>query len=224
MTKAELETQRARYYDLMAKSRAALRYGSYCKAVASAVSSWDYIDGMMQYERKYKEKEFTSIEGIDLVLKHAPMLFDGESLGRLESLLRGQRRIERDTSADLAGQLAQARALMWDAQRMWDHLERHPGLRQDELRAALGGEQAGWRSLADAWEQMGVIRRTPAGGSYRLAFVTQMDDMVSAKCSSCGAVSQARKVTFLEGRLCEKCRTLAVFVILPDEQSVGSKE
>ena len=35
-----------------------------------ALSSWDYIDGMMQYERRYNGEEFASIQGIDVILKY----------------------------------------------------------------------------------------------------------------------------------------------------------
>jgi len=93
MTKAEMEAHRAQYYELIAKARAARQDGRYREAVELAMSSWEYVDGMMQYERKYDDKKFSSIEGIDLVLEYAPILFDAESLDKLEFLLKKQRRL-----------------------------------------------------------------------------------------------------------------------------------
>ncbi|HVP11023.1 MAG TPA: hypothetical protein VMV94_07530, partial [Phycisphaerae bacterium] len=127
MTKAEMEAHRAQYYELIAKARAARQDGRYREAVELAMSSWEYVDGMMQYERKYEDKEFNSVEGIDVVLKYAPLLFDLDSLNRLEDLLKDRRRIERDTSADMGDKLAKATAMMWEARRMWNYLEREPG-------------------------------------------------------------------------------------------------
>jgi len=72
MNKAEMESHRNDYYALMAQAWAAHHKGLYRKAVEWALSSWDHIDGMMQYERRYGKKEFESIEAIDMVLKYAP--------------------------------------------------------------------------------------------------------------------------------------------------------
>ncbi|MEX2119396.1 MAG: hypothetical protein WD847_07365 [Pirellulales bacterium] len=214
MTKADMETDQAEYYALVARARAAQREGRYREAVELAVSSWDHIDGMMRYERKYADKQFVSIEGIEVVLRYAPLLFDFDSLNGLEALLRSQRRIEKNTSGGLADKLSKARGLMWDAHRLWVHLEEHVEVRQDELRRALQGDQERWRAVAEAWDTMELIRRTPEGGSYRLSLITRMDERVLAKCSSCGVVAKASKIKFLGAVECPKCGATAMFVIL----------
>lgn len=224
MTKAEMEADRAEYDALMARARLAIHQGLYREAVELAMSSWKHIDGMMQYKRKYEDKEFASIDAIDVVLQYAPLVFDCRSLEALESLLKDQRRIEKNTSEDLGDKLAQARALMWDAHRLWDYLERHDSIRQDDLRATFGGDQDRWRSLAVTWERMGLVRRTSEGGSYRLALVTRMDEAVPGKCSSCGTVEEAPKIRFLEERVCSNCRAGVFFVILSRMPGSGTKE
>jgi len=139
MTKAELERHRDQYQLWVSKARAAAHQGSYREAVELAVSSLDSVDGMMQYERKYGDAESVNVEGIEIVLRCAPPIFHFHSLDSLESLLKAQRRIERNASGDIPGGLREARAVMWDAHRLWSHLERHPDCRQDELCGALGG-------------------------------------------------------------------------------------
>jgi hypothetical protein len=224
MTKAEMEVHRAQYYELIAKARAARQEGLYREAVELAMSSWNYIDGMMQYERKYEDKEFGSIEGIDMVLKYAPMLFDRESLDKLEVVLKNQRRIERDTSADMANKLAEARMLMWDARRMWDYLEQHPQSRQDELRVVLGGNQEQWRGMAEAWDQMGLLCRRPDGGSYRLTLVTGPEDVLRGKCPSCGLVARAPRSRLLSEVVCPNCHKAVSFVVLCKEALAKKEE
>jgi len=213
MTKAEMERDYRNYETKMKTARAAHRDGMYRDAVKLALSAWDHIDGMMQYARRYEKTEFDSIEAIDLVLKYAPMLFDYATLDTLESMLKSQRRIERDTAADMGEKLSSARALMWDAHRMWNHIEEHAETMQDELRARLGGDQAGWRSIAEAWEKMGILRRSADSGSYRLALITRLGEVVSAKCPSCGEVADAPKAMWLEYTVCPHCHASVLFVI-----------
>lgn len=224
MKKADMEGHRAEYQSLMVKAWSAEREGLYRTAVELALSSLNHIDGMMQYERRYESKEFDSIQGIDMILKYAPLLLDFNSLDTLETLLKNYRRIDKNTSESLADKLAKARVLMWDTHRLWDHLERNPETRQDGLRRVLGGDQDQWRSVANAWEKMGLLRRTPEGGSYRLALSTRMGELVSAKCPSCGGVVNAPKAMFLEKLACPECRTTVLFVILSTETSTGTKE
>jgi predicted RNA-binding Zn-ribbon protein involved in translation (DUF1610 family) len=177
---------------------------------------------MMQYERKYgfytdHNKAFDSIAAIEMVLKYAPLLFDFQHFDVLQNLLKNCRRIEKDTSENFGDKLAEAQARMWDNHRLWDHVERNPDTRQDELRRILGGNQDQWRSVAEEWETMGLLRRTPEGGSCRLALVTSMEELVRGKCPSCGNVVEASKALLLEQLPCPKCRVTGLFVILPTE-------
>ncbi len=214
MKKAEMEAHRADYDDLMRKAVSAEREALYSQAVKLALSSWEHIDGMMRYKNRYSDAEFSSIKAIDLVLKYAPYLFDFRSLDKLEALLKGCRRIETKTSDSMAEKLKAARAFMWGAHRLWDHIERNPNTRQDKLRQRLGGEQDVWRSIADTWEKMGLLTRTPESGSYRLALATRMGGVVNAKCPSCGNVVSAPKAMLLEKSDCPECRKSVLFVIL----------
>src|SRR5438445_210985 len=112
MKKSEMEAHRDEYQARMAAARAAERDGLYREAMAEALSAWDFIDGMMQYEKRYEERSFDSVAAIDLVLRYAPLLLDRKSLDTLERLLKEYRRIERDTDADMGAKLASARAAL----------------------------------------------------------------------------------------------------------------
>ncbi len=224
MKKAEMESHAAEYRVLMCTARSALQERRYREALDLALSSWEHIDGMMQFERKRTRKEPTTVEGIDIVLKHAPLLLDFQSLDKLDALLKSQRRIERNTSHNMAEKLVKARGLIWDAHAMWDHLERHPGAREDQLRQALGGDQLQWRSVAEAWERMGLVSRTPDAGSRRLSLSTQMTEAVLAKCPSCGVVARGAKARFLGELTCPKCRATVLFVILSRRPGTDAKE
>lgn len=213
-SKAELDSDRARYHELMGQARSALKDGRHDEAVQIAACSCKYIDGMMQFERKYEDREFSNIEAIDVILNYAPLLFHFQVLDDLESLLKSQRRIDRDASDDLAGDLSKARARMWEAYQLWNHLEQTGECRQDELRTALGGNEEQWRSIAESWEQIGLIHRTPERGLFRRSLTTQLDAEATAKCPTCGAVINELKHKLLERIACPKCQTKGSFVFL----------
>jgi hypothetical protein len=180
MKKATMVEHRDEYRRLVEGAQSSLQRGLFREAIETASSSWDYIDGMMQYERKYEDKEHKTIEGVEIVLEYAPLLFDLDRLEALETMLKDKRKLERNTSHDLGEKLAKAKALMWQAHGLWDHLEKHPHTKQDGLRRAPGGDQDQWRQVGLSWEEMGLVSRSRDEGSYRLSLVTQMDALVLA--------------------------------------------
>lgn len=222
LRKADMEAHHAEYHRLMNEALVAVRRGMYQEAVRLAVCSWDYVDGMMQYARKYEQLDFDSVTSIDLVLKYAPVLFDFEKLNLLDNLLRNQRRIERDTADDLGAMLAEARVLMWDAHRLWTHIENNPDAQEDTLFQALGGRRDRWRAIAEAWDEMGILIRKREKDSCRLSFSTRMGEIVWAKCPRCGKQAEAPKAMFLEPLKCPGCGDATLFVILAG--SAAAKE
>ena len=215
MKKAEMEAHRDRYSGILAEARAAVSNGLYNEAVKLALSSWDYVDGMMQYVRRYEEREFDSIEAIEIVLKYAPVLLHYESLDVLESLLQRSRRIEKNTTTHLGDQLVAARQTLERAHRLWDRLETDGAIRQDHLARTFGGEQAEWRGIAELWETVGIVDRLPEGCSYILKLGTRLGALATGKCPACGVTEEAPKAIFLEKTTCPKCSSAVAFVLLP---------
>lgn len=204
-----MEAHRAAYCAATIDAKSAVTRGNYREAIRLALSSLEHVDGMIQYERKYGNIQIDNVESIEIILKFAPFILDYEALDDVDGLLKGQRRIDKHTSDNLAEKLTQAREQMWEAHRLWEHLERNPKTKQDEL-----GQKADNSGLiSDMWWQMGLIDRVVEGDSYRLSLITQMSDVVLAKCPSCGAVGKALKSNFLAEVTCPKCKAKVRFVI-----------
>jgi len=214
-----MESAYGQYHSWMARARETAQNGLYRRAVQEALEAWPFIDGMMQYGRKYTAEEFETIPAIDLVLEYVPLLLDFRQLDHLETLLKQCRRIERDTAADVGEQLTKARSRMHAAHRLWDYIEHHPDARQAELRTALGGQQQEWVDMVTTWEKMGLLRRTAESGTYRLTFCTRMGEVISAKCPACGTVTEAPKAMLLAELTCPDCKKKVVFVLVPPHAS-----
>lgn len=211
MKKAEMEYHYHAYQARMDKVRKDVNGGLFTEALKSAFAAWEHVDGMIQYARKYNEREFNSIEAIDCVLKYAPFLFDFESLDSLEQMLKS---IKKNTNISIADRLSGARKLMAEVHKFWNYLEYNHGARQDRLAKLLGGDQDQWRYIAESWERMGLLVRLKEGNTYLLNLQTRMGALTNGKCPRCGSCQKAPKAMLLELTKCPDCSEQVYFVIL----------
>ena len=214
MKKDEMAYDCNLYRQYIKRAKEYVRQGLFAEGIKSAFQAWEYVDGMMQYARKYEDREFTSVEAIDYVLRYAPLLFGFDSMDNLEEMLKSCKRIEKNTSVCLAERLEEARGLMGRAHALWNYLEFRPNVLQSNLGKQLGGRQEDWRTIAESWEKMGLLERTRQGNSYRLALKTRMGAVIRGKCPGCGSVQEAPKGMLLEPLSCPECRREVFFVIL----------
>ncbi len=112
LSKAELELHASEYQRVMHYAREMLAAGNFRIAVEAAVGACHFVDGMMRYEKKYYGSSFDRIEGIDIVLVYAPLIFHSSSLEDLDDLLKSKKQIDKNASADLAADLVAARERM----------------------------------------------------------------------------------------------------------------
>ncbi len=205
--KAELELAHDEYQALILQARQAKADRQYDRAIDLAIQCWVHVDSMMRYAQKYQDREFDSLECIDLVLELAPPLFHFESLDKLAALLKEQRRIDKQASADLAAKLAEARARMWEAHRAWS---------QVELQAAspCAPSSVALASLPGLWESLGLLVWKQVGNDRVPGLAIGLDEQAKGKCSSCGAVAKAKKARFLSAGTCPRCKSDGFFVFL----------
>ncbi len=224
MKKAELEVHYANYKERLLRAKASLQEGDYSKALKTAISTLSYIDGMMQFERRYNKREFASIEAIDMILEHAPLLFDLQSVIDLEELLKGSRRIEKNTTDSLNERVSEARVMLWEAYRLWKLLEHQGEASLDSLQETLGTNGGHWRVVATAWETMGVVQRQHDTNSDRVTLATRMNASSLAKCPACGAIVRAAKAKFLREQSCPKCKAVNLFVVIETQPTTDSSQ
>jgi len=214
MNKNEMEAHHVEYNRLSEEVRKAQARGLYGDAIKLAKDSWSHIDGMLQYARRHLKVEISSIDTIEVVLKYAPLLFDKSSLDEIGTLLKECRTVEKNTSENMGEKLSNARDLMWNAHRLWNHIEHHSCVYQNTLRDTLGGDQDQWRRMVELWEKMGLLRRQRTGTSCQLSLATRFGELVTGKCQFCGELAEAPKAMFLEKVTCTQCSQHVLFVIL----------
>lgn len=210
MTKDELLAHQQKYQELWNRAQSEREAGNLQRAVDLAASAWTYIDGMMRYEEKYEEREFDSIEAIDLVLEEAPYLLDFARLDELEELLKSKRRIDNKAEADIADDLSEARKTLELVYQLCDRLDRRGPLARKDL---IESENA-------AEETSGVLRKTEAVGLVhrdsqgRYVFQNPIEQTFNAKCPSCGAARGGTLEMLLERIGCAQCNSKEIPVLL----------
>jgi hypothetical protein len=209
-----MEEEWSKYREIISAATASEQQELYQNAIALAKSSWPHIDGMMQFERKRLGHEWVRVEGIELVLKYAPLFFDFESLDAIETLLKAERRIAKNSVGNLSNGVAAARLLMFDAYRVWNYLERLPAGSADDSGNSHFFAADVAASVIQFWEKLDVVRRATSERLTRFGLSTRMDEQVCAKCPSCGVLAKTTKAKFLRERDCPKCQHTVVFVLL----------
>ncbi|MGE0608847.1 MAG: hypothetical protein AB7O62_17260 [Pirellulales bacterium] len=221
MTKAEKVYHRDQYYQLLSAAKIAVSNSLYSLGIERALAACEFVDGMMQYESKYEQREFSSVEAIDLILQWAPLIFDLQSLDRLAALLKSQKRIDRNASDDLTDNVARAKKWMWAAHAIWDQVERSPGIEIGTVSRLIGYEDNRCEEIVEAWKRMGLILLEPHGGKFRLLLATRTEGTVKAKCSSCGVLVRGTQRKLLDDQKCPKCTRIVAFVTVARENTYG---
>jgi hypothetical protein len=210
--KAELESDFNQYSILRSKMRHAENVGQFQEALVIAVASFEHIDGMMQFDKKFgKQSQFYSIDTIDFVLKHAPMLFDIASIDKLEVLLKAKRTIEKNTTADLAELVTTARSNVLEAYRLWTLFDEAHAVTKTHLK-----NEPILRTIVKFWLKLGLVRLVTSDGAEHHEFTTRMTEKVRGKCPSCGATGAGTKLKLLDVINCPRCKKSVNFVFLAD--------
>lgn len=213
MAKADLQADQAAYDRVLAIAGEAERAGDYSRAISHAIRAWPFLEGMMQFERRWEGATFKSIPCVDMVLRLAPPLLNWSALDQLETLLRARRAIDRSTSDDLADRLRGARALLALAHSIWRHVQANPGASYDAVRADVQGGHSDLRNIIDRWVDMGILVRTGPSSDTRLRLATDLGRAMTAKCSACGENVAMAFRDALHPRSCPKCGDLSEFVL-----------
>lgn len=204
-----MEAHHATYAVLIAAAQRAIDQGLIREAISKAIESWEHIDGMIQFVRKYSKQEIEDIEGIDFVIKFAPLLLDAPSLNKLEVFLDENRRIKRHSAGRVSDQLASARMLINDLHRVWDELETRGEVPEDRIGQLLNGA----KGVIDVWQQMGLIRVVSKEHMPHFRIATRMGEIIPCKCPACGKVGQTIKAMALEPTKCPHCNELVLLVM-----------
>ena len=215
MTKAELEFESQAYFRAVEAAQLRERNHQYKAAIASAVTAWPHVVGMMQFSAKFEERTIESVDAFDIALRYCPCLLDCRTLEALASYLAGEKRRFKGTKYGTAELFESAKQFLWDCHSLWEFLADSGEIKRSDLAQRFGTGQTRLTRAIKVWQEMGLIRMSPTV----LTLATRLGMLTSAKCWHCGVVASAPKSMFLEKQPCESCGKSDFFVLVANSLS-----
>ncbi|MCA9092853.1 MAG: hypothetical protein KDA68_05170 [Planctomycetaceae bacterium] len=213
MKKADMESHYNEYSRLILEARSEIEKLDYRKAIRTAESSWGFIDGMLQYEKRFLNSEKVSVQGISVVLSYSPFLLDFEPLDRVENFISANPRVRKNSRENLVDELQDSRECLVQAYSLWDRLEKKSLIYRDELKQ----QSSEVREIIDFWKDVGIGAWIPVSDRQVFRLVTHLQEIVRAKCNYCGVCVQAPKTKLLDLVVCPKCKQSSVFTLLTSQ-------
>lgn len=214
MTTSQNEQHWLEYAAAIDAAQQAERQRQYARVVELAAESWDYIEGMLQHTRSEAMTAGVELDGILLVLLYAPLVFDVETLDRLEEWLEANRRVVKHSTTDLFEGVVQARDTMWRAHKLWDHLERHGQCEIAALEERFSSTEFDFRKALAIWQSMQIVRCTTTNGAPLVRLGAWADERLTLKCPSCGTVAPLARSAVYKETSCPRCTKPVVFVMV----------
>jgi hypothetical protein len=204
-TKAELEWNANTFKTLSQQARGLIAEYNYTRAIEIALQSLQFIDGMIQYERRYNKQENVQQSTLAIILNYAPVIFHYRAIDTLEAYLLSTKRVHKTSDIDWLERIVAARQMMTSALNLWQCIEVDQDYKHIDNTFRV--------FLTDCWLRLGLIakRTTNVAG---FAFVSSLSERFRGKCSSCGLVCDTTKETLLSDMNCPGCKVSCSMVIL----------
>jgi hypothetical protein len=202
---AELESHHDAYADSERTIRAMVEKGEFPTVFSVCTASFPHIVPAIQFRRKRGiVPETPELSAVTTICKFAPPLFEHTRIELALEFVRSSR-VLMQSERNFLDLIEVARKREQLAHLLWNHLERHPGMLQRDIRKQLGVVQEDAVNIVDLWERLGILDRQPENGSYQLYFRTRLDAEVTGRCPNCGVRGKGRKDAFFPSAKCQKC-------------------
>jgi hypothetical protein len=150
--------------------------------------------------------EIPDLPAFTTILKYAAPLFEHDVIESLFEFVSSSRVLVQSERLFLDS-IEAARKQEQLAHTLWNHLERHPGVLQRDIRAGHGFAQEDAASVVELWGKLGILDRESEDRSYRLYLHTRLDTEMAGVCPTCGVRGEGRKELFFRPVTCQKCGT-----------------
>lgn len=220
MKKAEMEAQHKEYSRFVLEARSAVERLEFRESIRLAECSWEFIDGMLQFEKRFLSSEKVNIHGLTIVFHYSPLLLDFEILERLESFLESTPRVKKNSDKDVIRQLEESRECLAQSHKLWGWLDDRKSIYMDDVK----NSKSSIKKIVAFWVETGIAKWIPKSERQVLKLVTHLQEIIRGKCSFCGVCVQAQKSKLLDTVVCPNCKQRMVFTLLADQVSQASKE
>lgn len=209
----ELEAHHDACVDSERIIRAMVNDGQFPNVFSVCTASFPHIVPAITFRKKRGiTPEMPGLLAFTTICKYAPPLFEHAAIELLLEFVKSSRVLVQSEQRFLDS-IEAARKRAYLAHRLWNHLERHPGMLQRDIRAELDVTQEDAVSIVELWDKLGILDRQPEDRSYRLSFRTRLDMEAACICPNCGACGKGRKERLFLSITCQRCGTVGHYFI-----------
>lgn len=203
----ELEAHHDAYSDSERTIRAMVDNRKFPAVFSACINAFPHVVPAIKYRKKRDiVPETPELTAFTTICKYAPPLFEHAAIETLLHFVESTRFLARHENDFLPSAKA---ALVREqlAQKLWNHLEKQPGMLQRDIRTELGVIQEEAVKIIELWDMLGIINRQSEARSYRLHFRTCLDAEVFGRCPNCDVRGKGLKELFFRSIPCQKCGT-----------------
>jgi hypothetical protein len=216
MTKAEMEAHWQQYSASIDRAQRALTERLFWRVLELSSESWQHIDGMLRHLQNGDGRPSSTIEGISLVLRYAPVLLDFDRLNQLEEFLSGRRRIIKAWPGDIFHDLTHARLRMMRAHALWDRIERDSSCDGSQLEREFATAHDDFSGTISTWSALQLVRCNTISGNLIVTLGGWADEYATLKCPHCGGVGALHKSAIFDETQCPRCTRYTKFVYISE--------
>ena len=153
---AELEAHHDAYAESEQTIRAMVDNGEFPKVFSVCTASFPHIVPAINYRKKRGiMPEMPDFSAFTTIWKYAPPLFEHTAIESLFEFVNSSRVLVQ-SEKNFLDSIEAARKREQLAHRLWNHLERHPGMLQRDIRTELGVVQEDAVNIVELWEELGI--------------------------------------------------------------------
>jgi hypothetical protein len=211
MKKAELEGHFRAYETLVETIQTMVGNRRIRGALSTCLSSFPHVVPMTMYrKREGMEPDFPELVPFDAILRYAPPLFEHATIQSLQEFAQTTRQLSRHPN-EYAKAIEAALEREDLARRVWNRVERDPGVMQDDLCRHLGVSENRLLEIVGPWEYLGVARRKRDGTDWKLRLVSCLDEQMVGVCPVCGTAGRGQRSTLFCQVPCKGCGTTGYY-------------
>jgi hypothetical protein len=204
---AELEAEHAASIASAQAIRAMVARREFSQVFATCIESLPHIVPALQFRKKRDiVPVMPELTAAVTICQFAPPLFEHAAIESLWEYVKSARLLAQHDSG-LLNTVESARRREHYAHVLWNHLEKHPGLLQQDIPGETEVPDDEAKAIVALWEAWGIVAWRMDDAGDRLHFCTRLDDETTGLCPGCGVRGKGRKDLFFRLGPCKKCGT-----------------
>ncbi|MCY2963033.1 MAG: hypothetical protein NT069_05160 [Planctomycetota bacterium] len=214
MRLVEMKAHYQNYRRHLATAREAASHFQFDLVVERAEAAIPFLAGMCRYVRKKEQKERVDFHAVELVLRHAPLILDGQAISRIADFHKANRSVFKYSARDVPEALSRSRDELRQAFELWSVLDTPNGTPMQAIHRFPSIEKRFSQRLVEAWFHIGLLQLDDRGAGQRVYRNLRIDHSNHTRCRHCGVNLSMSFDDYLASPPCPHCGGVEGMVLI----------